>query len=77
MEAVIRTVDCAAGRAKGEMIGTEPAVTVSAGFLTIDTNHLLAKGACLDTTGMADTLLTVMAAFAATGMNSMMVVAQG
>src|SRR5688572_21846758 len=75
-EAMIRTVGCATHGTEAEMIGAKPTLTVSAGFLAINTYQLLAKGTFLDTAGVADRSLTVMAALAATGMNPMLVVAQ-
>ena len=74
---MIRAVGNTTVRAETEMVGAEPTLTISAGFLAIHTNQLLAKLAFLNTTGMADASFTAMAALTAAGMNLMLVVAQG
>ena len=77
LEAMVRAVGCATAGAEIEMISAQPALTGSANFMTINTNHLSTEAAFLDATSMADALLTAMAAVAAAGMNQMMVIAYG
>jgi hypothetical protein len=74
---MIRAVGCATVWTEAEMVDAEPTLTISAGFLTIPTHHLLAKLAFLNTAGIADAPLTAMAAFTAAGVNPMLVIAQG